>query len=312
MFEDGQQIPRGGGQYLVGRPYHVAGRTYYPHEDDALRRRGHGLLVRRRVPRPQDRQWRDLRQERAVGRASDHAAAELRPRHQLSNGYSVIVRVNDRGPYAAGRVMDVSSRVADVLDFKRMGTAHVKVEYVGRAPMEGSDDDELLATLRTDGGPASIGGAPTMVAEAASPLLSLFGSKSAPPPPPPPPPPEEARRPPRRRRPRRRSAAARRAAGDGSRRRRRAARAASARGKSQRRERRRRRGGDQVAPRAAAPLPPARPYDLGVREAAFAPKPPRRGSHERDAHFAPLRPAREEPLARLAHRRRVARSQAGR
>ena len=78
----------------------------------------------------------------------------------LENGYSVIVRVNDRGPYAAGRVMDVSSRVADVLDFKRMGTAKVKVEYVGRAPLEGSDDNELLATLRTDGSPAEIGGAP--------------------------------------------------------------------------------------------------------------------------------------------------------
>ena len=44
----------------------------------------------------------------------------------LQNGYSVIVRVNDRGPYHAGRVMDVSSRVADVLDMKAMGTAKVE------------------------------------------------------------------------------------------------------------------------------------------------------------------------------------------
>ena len=41
----------------------------------------------------------------------------------LVNGYSIIVRVNDRGPYRGGRVMDVSSRVADVLDFKGAGTA---------------------------------------------------------------------------------------------------------------------------------------------------------------------------------------------
>ena len=39
----------------------------------------------------------------------------------LGNGYSIIVRVNDRGPYHAGRVMDVSSRVADVLDMKAHG-----------------------------------------------------------------------------------------------------------------------------------------------------------------------------------------------
>ena len=74
----------------------------------------------------------------------------------LENGYSVIVRVNDRGPYHGGRVMDVSSRVADVLDMKAMGTAKVKVDYVGPAPMEGSDDSQLLASLRTDGSPANM------------------------------------------------------------------------------------------------------------------------------------------------------------
>ncbi len=88
----------------------------------------------------------------------------------LENGYSVIVRVNDRGPYHGGRVMDVSSRVADVLDMKAMGTAKVKVEYVGPAPLEGSDDSQLLASLRTDGSPANMIGysAPVMVANAAA------------------------------------------------------------------------------------------------------------------------------------------------
>jgi rare lipoprotein A len=88
----------------------------------------------------------------------------------LGNGYSVIVRVNDRGPYHAGRVMDVSSRVADVLDMKAMGTAHVKVDYVGPAPIEGSDDSQLLASLRTDGSQANMIGysAPAMMASAAA------------------------------------------------------------------------------------------------------------------------------------------------
>jgi rare lipoprotein A len=88
----------------------------------------------------------------------------------LENGYSVIVRVNDRGPYHGGRVMDVSSRVADVLDMKAMGTAKVKVDYVGPAPIEGSDDSQLPASLRTDGSPANMIGysAPVMVANAAA------------------------------------------------------------------------------------------------------------------------------------------------
>ena len=79
----------------------------------------------------------------------------------LSNGHSIIVRVNDRGPYHGGRVMDVSSRVADALDFKGAGTARVKVEYVGRASLEGSDDRKLLATLRLDGAPATLDGSPS-------------------------------------------------------------------------------------------------------------------------------------------------------
>jgi rare lipoprotein A len=53
---------------------------------------------------------------------------------------------------------------------KAMGTARVKVDYVGPAPMEGSDDSQLLASLRTDGSPATMNGysAPAMMASAAA------------------------------------------------------------------------------------------------------------------------------------------------
>ena len=67
----------------------------------------------------------------------------------LSNGKSLIVRVNDRGPYAANRLIDLSHKAAELLDFKGNGVARVRVEYVGRAPLEGSDDRQLMATLRT-------------------------------------------------------------------------------------------------------------------------------------------------------------------
>src|ERR1700727_3802212 len=67
----------------------------------------------------------------------------------LANGKSLIVRVNDRGPYHGNRVMDVSSRAAELLEFKGYGVARGRVEYVGRAPLEGSDDGLLMATLRT-------------------------------------------------------------------------------------------------------------------------------------------------------------------
>ena len=49
----------------------------------------------------------------------------------LSNGHSLIVRVNDRGPYHGGRIIDVSQKAAQLLGFTMSGTAWVRVEYVG-------------------------------------------------------------------------------------------------------------------------------------------------------------------------------------
>lgn len=49
----------------------------------------------------------------------------------LSNGRSVTVRVNDRGPFVRGRVVDVSKAAANALGFVRAGTARVRIEPVG-------------------------------------------------------------------------------------------------------------------------------------------------------------------------------------
>src|SRR5208283_4102178 len=168
VVADGQPVPKGGGQYLVGHPYTVAGHTYFPHEVTSYTAVGmaswYGAAFHGR--RTANGEVYDM--------ASLTAAHPTMPLPcyarvtNTSNGYSVIVRVNDRGPYHGGRVMDVSSRTADVLGFKGDGTARIKVDYIGAAPLEGSDDNALLASLRTDGSPAHIDGfvEATMVAEA--------------------------------------------------------------------------------------------------------------------------------------------------
>jgi rare lipoprotein A len=73
----------------------------------------------------------------------------------LANNRSIVVRVNDRGPYAKDRLIDVSVKTAELLGFYGHGVARVKVDYVGRAPLTGSDDRKLVATLR-HGAPAQL------------------------------------------------------------------------------------------------------------------------------------------------------------
>lgn len=51
----------------------------------------------------------------------------------LVNHRSIVVRVNDRGPYVSGRVIDVSAKTAKTLGFYNDGLSKVKIEYVGRA-----------------------------------------------------------------------------------------------------------------------------------------------------------------------------------
>lgn len=170
VIADGEPVPRGGGAYIVGRPYQIAGKTYYPSERPYS---ASGLASWY----GSDFHGRKTANGEVYDSSSISAAHPTMPLPSyarvtnLRNHRSMIVRVNDRGPYHGGRVMDVSQRVAEALDFHRIGTAKVKIDYMGRASLAGSDDEKLLATLRDDGRPANMPGqAPIMVASAPPPM----------------------------------------------------------------------------------------------------------------------------------------------
>ncbi len=145
----GEAVPKGGGTYRVGKPYTVAGRVYVPRENPNYREEGlaswygdafHGRLT----ANGEVFDMQSLTAAHPTMPIPSYARVT-----NLSNGKSLVVRVNDRGPYHGNRIIDVSNRAAHLLDFKGRGIARVRVEYVGRAPLEGSDDRQLLATLRT-------------------------------------------------------------------------------------------------------------------------------------------------------------------
>lgn len=171
VVEEGQPVPKGGGRELIGRSYTVAGKRYTPYEKPV----GYTAVG--------TASWygeafhgRRTANGEVYDRMSISAAHPTMPLPayarvtNVTNSRSIIVRVNDRGPFHGGRVMDVSQKTADALAFRHLGTARVKIEYLGQASLAGSDDQMLLASLRTDGSPASIPGqsSRTMIASAAS------------------------------------------------------------------------------------------------------------------------------------------------
>jgi peptidoglycan lytic transglycosylase len=148
VVEFGEPVPKGGGTYRIGRPYMVAGRTYVPEENRSYRAEGlaswygddfHGRLTANG----------EIFDMTAVSAAHPTLPMPSYVRvTNLANDKSMIVRVNDRGPYRGDRIIDLSVRAAKLLGFQEHGVGRVRVEYVGPASLDGSDDRLLVATLR--------------------------------------------------------------------------------------------------------------------------------------------------------------------
>lgn len=153
VIQEGQPVPEGGGYFKVGSAYKVAGRWYKPSEDPGYDEVGlaswygsdfHG----RRTANGEIFDMTALTAAHPTLPLPTYARVT-----NLDNGSSVVVRINDRGPFAHDRLIDLSRRTADVLGFKQNGTAKVRVQYVGMAPLEGNDGQWLTTTVRHDGQP---------------------------------------------------------------------------------------------------------------------------------------------------------------
>ncbi|WP_269582086.1 septal ring lytic transglycosylase RlpA family protein [Roseibium sp. Sym1] len=151
MVADGKPVPKGGGRYIVGKKYKIAGKWYYPKEDPNYRKVG---LASWYGPTFHGRKTANGEIFDRNALTAAHTTMPL-PSYakvtNVANGRSMIVRVNDRGPFHGNRVIDLSERVATMLDTKSAGVGKVKVEYVGRAPLHGQDEQYLLASYSGPG-----------------------------------------------------------------------------------------------------------------------------------------------------------------
>jgi rare lipoprotein A len=139
MYKGPDPIPHGGGVYKVGNPYEIYGRTYHPKVEPDYERTGvaswYGPKFHRRMTA--NGEWFD--QERITAAHNTMPLPSFAQVTNLKTGKSIVVRVNDRGPYAHDRIIDLSKRSAELLDFRVQGTAPVRVKYLGPAPLNGDD-----------------------------------------------------------------------------------------------------------------------------------------------------------------------------
>lgn len=126
------------GHYKIGNPYTILGQTYYPKEQPNYKEIGMASWY-----------GSDFHNKKTangeVYNMNDYTAAHrtlpmpcIVRVTNLENGKSIKVRVNDRGPFAKNRIIDVSKNVAKKLDFHEKGTTKVKVEYLKK------ESEELL------------------------------------------------------------------------------------------------------------------------------------------------------------------------
>jgi rare lipoprotein A len=125
-----EAAPSQPGEYKVGRPYQIADVWYYPREDYAYDETGiaswygpgfHGKSTANG----------EIYDQNAMTAA--HRTLPMPSTVQvtnLENGRSVKVRINDRGPFAHGRIIDLSKRAAELLGFRNQGTAKVRVQIL--------------------------------------------------------------------------------------------------------------------------------------------------------------------------------------
>lgn len=142
-------IKQYGGVYKVGKPYQIMGRWYYPKEDYHYSEVGIASWYGDdfHAKRTANGEKYDMNTLTAAHRTLPLPSVVKVT--NLENGRSLVVRVNDRGPYVKDRIIDLSKRAAQLLGYQTKGTAKVKVEIMA------DESKALKAAMLNQSAPAA-------------------------------------------------------------------------------------------------------------------------------------------------------------
>lgn len=123
------------GTFKVGKPYRVDGQWYYPREQYKMVETGLASWYGPGFDGHKTASGEIYHSNELTAAHRTLQMPSLVRVTNLDNGRSIVVRVNDRGPFRRGRIMDVSSRAADLLGMKRAGTAKIKLQVLTEESM---------------------------------------------------------------------------------------------------------------------------------------------------------------------------------
>lgn len=183
------------GTYKVGKPYKIDGITYTPREEFNYTETGvaswYGPGFHTKATANGERYDQS---DRTAAHRTLQMPAVVRVTN-LENGMSTVVRINDRGPFARNRIIDLSRTAAQELDIIRAGTARVRLEQLPQESMAvrdvalggGGPDEQHQAMAAVASGQRSPPAA-APVAAPPPPPVAVAAAEPEPAPPPAPPP----------------------------------------------------------------------------------------------------------------------------
>lgn len=143
----GAPIPVGGGHYKLGDPYWENGLYFVPKVDKNYDQTG---LASWMAEHWHGRRTANHEVHDSTALVTAHPTLPI-PSYvrvtNLENGRELVLRVNDRGPFKRGRILDVSKLASRFLAFRDDGLARVRVQYLAEAPISGETtyEDAFLA-----------------------------------------------------------------------------------------------------------------------------------------------------------------------
>ncbi|MFC1673273.1 septal ring lytic transglycosylase RlpA family protein [Pseudomonadota bacterium] len=135
------------GTYKVGKPYQIDGKWYYPSENWNYDKSGVASWYGPNFHGKPTANGETFDQWEVSAAHKTLPLPSIVRVTNLSNGRSLVVRINDRGPFAHSRIIDMSRRAAQLLGFEKEGTANVRVQVMAK-------ESQALAQRLKGGGPS--------------------------------------------------------------------------------------------------------------------------------------------------------------